>query len=547
MSSPYQTVVEKLDLKGALTRGSEPNDLLLPRAEDKVRGEVGNRFLKALRRDLERGTYDPVRAYTVRVAKSSHGTRPAALLTLNDRVVYEAIVATLRPRIEQYLLGDAIVFWPRGFPSEKAWLRFEHAAAPEDKQYVVVADIAGFYESIDHQRLAERLIRATGQLNEVEALTAFLRDVMGCARGLPQGLEPSDPLATAYLGELDFAMVREGFAYYRHGDDIRIPSETYDRAREAIYALETRAREGALLLNGDKTKILRAKTYKKELQSIEDTLADTRSRVLEGKLAALQDDPEELAAAIDLANMEQLGWDFFYHGRISLHDVIEELRPTLEPSEVEVAEKLFADTWKRRPGRPTELASAEFHQRLVASLVRLAAGRSEKGLAKCGAILTEYPEKSEVVCSYLLALAEMAPQEVAAQAAKALDVDRFGTEWEAAWALRVLAAVAQEIPSDLQERIRELIASPFDSWFSAVEAARVLGVRGELKQEVLVRLWNSCPPVFRADLLVAVGSMPSDVDWAQRFVSAVKDDRIHEVVLKQAVHGADGGTKATGE
>lgn len=230
--------------------------------------------------------------------------------------------------------------------------------------------------------------------------------------------------------------------------------------------------------------------------------------------------------------MEQLGWDFFYHGTISIQDVIEELRPTLEPSEVEVAEKLFADTWKRRPGRPNELGSAEFHQRLIASLVRLAAGRSDKGLLKCGAILTMYPEKSEVVCSYLQALAEKAPKQVAAQAAKALDADRFCTEWEAAWILRVLAAVAHEIPSGLHERISRLMDSPFDVWLSAVEAARVLGVRRELQHEVLVRFWNSCPPVFRADLVVAVRSMSSDIGWAQTFLSAVKDDRIHEVVLK---------------
>lgn len=532
MASALQRIVESLDLKGALTRGSEPNDLLLPRAEDKVRGEVGNRFLQALRRELEHGTYDPTRAYTVRVPKSSHGTRPASLLTLNDRVVYEAIVTTLRPRIDRYLLGPDIVFWPRGLPTEKAWFRFEHAAALDPRGYVVVADIAGFYESIDHGRLAERLIRAAGKLDEVEALTQFLSEVMGVGRGLPQGLEPSDPLATGYLAELDFGMVRDGFRYFRHGDDIRVSVADYDTARKAVFALETRVRGSGLLLNGDKTKILRTATYAQEMKSIEETLADTRRRVLEGKLAALEDDPEELAAAIDLAEMEQLGWDFFYHGRIGLPDVIEELRPTLEPSEVEVAEKLFADTWRHRPGRREELTATEFHQRLVASLLRMAAGRSPKGLSKCGDILVSYPEKTEIVCSYLLALSEVAPKEVAEQAARVLAPGRFCTEWEAAWALRVLVSVSTQAPSSVNTRVDSLVEFPFDQWLATAEAVRLLAVRGELAREVLVRLWNCCPPVFRADFVAAVTGMGDESEWAGVFLSAVRDDRINEVVLQ---------------
>ena len=126
MPTPYQNVVDQLDLAAALTNGSERNDLLLPRAEDKVGGEVGNRFLQALIRDLERGRYDPAPAYTVRVPKSTSATRPAALLTLNDRVVYAALVATLRSRIDSYLLGEEIVLWPRGLQRNKSWLKFEH-------------------------------------------------------------------------------------------------------------------------------------------------------------------------------------------------------------------------------------------------------------------------------------------------------------------------------------------------------------------------------------------------------------------------------------
>jgi hypothetical protein len=160
--NPFQRIVDRIDLKSALTRGAEPNDLLPPRPEDRVGGGVGNRFIETLKRSLERGSYDPTPSYFVQVPKSSHATRPAALLSLSDRVVYDALVTTLRPRIETALLGKGILFWPRGLLSKKAWRNFEQAPLMGSDDYLIIADISAFYESIEHEQLAERLLRMTG-------------------------------------------------------------------------------------------------------------------------------------------------------------------------------------------------------------------------------------------------------------------------------------------------------------------------------------------------------------------------------------------------
>lgn len=109
MPNPYQSIVDTLDLRAAITEASESNDLIPPRPEDRVGGELGTRFLESLRRDLERGAYDPQPAYTVAVPESSVATRPAALLSLEDRVVFAAIVNALKSRIESALLGEDIV------------------------------------------------------------------------------------------------------------------------------------------------------------------------------------------------------------------------------------------------------------------------------------------------------------------------------------------------------------------------------------------------------------------------------------------------------
>ena len=44
MQNPFQRVIDQLNLEAAVRRGTVRNDLLPPRYEDLVTGEVGKRF-----------------------------------------------------------------------------------------------------------------------------------------------------------------------------------------------------------------------------------------------------------------------------------------------------------------------------------------------------------------------------------------------------------------------------------------------------------------------------------------------------------------------
>jgi hypothetical protein len=541
----FQQIVDKVDLKAALTRGSDSNDLLPPRPEDDVGGEVGNRFIETLKRNIERGKYDPTPAYFVQVPKSSNATRPAALLNLTDRVLFAALVNALRKRIEGALLGRGILFWPRGAPSEKAWHTFEHSPLPVGGEYVIIADVSAFYESIDHEQLSERLVRMTGRRAEAEALQMLLDRVMGGPRGLPQGLAPSDALATAYLAQVDFAMVRDGYHYARHGDDIRMSAPTYDKARRAILTLEAKVREAGLQLNAYKSKILRRATYEKELRSIDDTIEETKQRLLEGRVEELTEDSDALNDALKTADKEQLGWDLFYHGKLSLHEVIDELRPHLEPDDKRVAEELFAETLAAAPGTQEALPSDAFHQRLVASLVRLAAARSLTPLPFIGELLLKFPDKTELFCSYLAAIATAQPTDVAQQLSIALVAGQYRTEWEAAWLTRTLTRVHEHVPPTALNVVRMGLERPYGSWLFAVEAAKLLAMREELTREELALLWNTCPHTLRADLVVAAAAMAGVHQWAKAFVLAALEDPVHVVVAKQRKKAAKPSARTT--
>ena len=419
MPNPYQPIADSLDLETAL-RSLKPNDLISTRPEDTVAGELGARFLEDLRRRLEHRTYDPHPAYVVAAPKSTVATRPAALLSLDDRVVYGALVAALGPRIETHLLGRDLVFWPRGLPTEKRWHDFERSVLQSDLPYVVRADITGFYEFVDHERLSEAIVSATGRLDVANAVVHFLQRTMNSRRGLPQGLLPSDALATLYLATLDFRMTREGFRYFRHGDDVRVGVREYSNGRRAIEILEAELRALGLTLNDSKTRILRKATYEKEVLSLEGLLGQARNAAVDAKVQRMASDKEKLLVEMRNAGQDQLEWDLFYHGRVSLSDAIDTLRPLVKPSDVELATTVFLDAVRKRPGRANALTSRLFHQRLRWSLARLSASRSNAGLMHIGTLLRSFPEKTETLCSYLSALATKEPEAVALQAQKAI-------------------------------------------------------------------------------------------------------------------------------
>src|SRR5581483_8825572 len=99
MNGTIQKIASLLDLPRAQAQAAVSNDLLPPREDDRVTGELGKRFVAHLTKVLDEGSYEPDPASFVQVPKPGFTSRPAALLTLTDRVVYEALVDLLRHRL----------------------------------------------------------------------------------------------------------------------------------------------------------------------------------------------------------------------------------------------------------------------------------------------------------------------------------------------------------------------------------------------------------------------------------------------------------------
>jgi hypothetical protein len=141
-------------------------------------------------------------------------------------------------------------------------------------EYVVQADIAAFYQYVDHKVLLEELQMQTENIEGSRLLVELLADVQGASYGLPQLLDASDRLAEVYMGIIERELRRRGLSLWRYNDDFRFAVNGYANALQVVEDLSTIAHSVGLILNEGKTAILKFDTYFQRLFWRTDNLAD---------------------------------------------------------------------------------------------------------------------------------------------------------------------------------------------------------------------------------------------------------------------------------
>jgi retron-type reverse transcriptase len=535
--NPFEQVAQRLDLRRAEGKAGRSNDLLPPRLEDKVAGRVGNRLTEFLAHTMDSGTYAPGPAYFIPVPKNSLTSRPAAILTLEDRIVFQALIQELAPRIEEALMDTTVVFWPRATAEGRSWAEFEQAPLAEGPLYVVRADVAAFYESIPHGPLMDLLIKTTGRHDLVEALQEFLGRIMGRAEGLPQGLVPSDVLATLFLTPLDQAMILHEHRYMRRGDDFRIGVDDFQQGRQTVAFLEQELRTLGLHLNGDKTRVLKVETYKLQLESVEKTKREIRDRLGEDRAQRLYEMEEEELQQLafeelgEEEELEELLWEL-YRGEADLEEVVAHLTDRIDPSDAEVAEALFRETLDRAPGKDNELGREEFHGRLTSALTILTASRSASVIPQTVEVLVDFPDETRPVVTYLSALASTFPKDVADVVQGFLLSPGYRPPWQEATLISLLLPSSDHLVDDFITYLLNLAANEQANWLVRAQAARLLGRSGKLPRELLRGLWSLSPESLKPDLIAAGAEMAAHESWAEAFVGAAASSPVLEMVAK---------------
>lgn len=291
-----------------------------------------SQFLSSTSSEILSGTYDPTRALVIRGAKQSGLSRPVAMLSLRDSLVYRAIVTRALVDLSKHLrpwtgafIGDrdkideimALLIAAHEADPETAqdakdvevaeldglgW-SIELDYAPEDYwgawlvnqrllfhicatcEYVVQSDIANFYASLDLEVVREQLHSHTNLDVEVVRLCLrLLTHVLPHSSyanapdmGLPQEVfNSSRTIAHSVLVDVDRSFDDKGKKglYTRFVDDFTIGVQSEREGKKTVSRLQEALEPLGLTVNAAKTRIVRTEQLRFDLMVDENTHLD---------------------------------------------------------------------------------------------------------------------------------------------------------------------------------------------------------------------------------------------------------------------------------
>lgn len=215
-------------------------------------------------RQLREGKYLPSSVKRVEIPKpGSKKKRPLGVPTVRDRVVQGMVKQVLEPIFERDFAEHSYGFRPgRGC---KDALRRVQRLLEAGHNWVVDADIQGYFDAIPHDRLMERMKSKVTDGKVLGLVEAFLNQGIFDGlkhwtpeQGTPQGAVLSPLLANVYLDPLDHMMAGGGFEMVRYADDFVVLCESEEQAHRALAVLQEWTGEAGLQLHPEKTRTVDA-------------------------------------------------------------------------------------------------------------------------------------------------------------------------------------------------------------------------------------------------------------------------------------------------
>ena len=219
--------------------------------------------LERLHRELRDGEYvpQPVLRHLIPKAGQPGKFRPLGIPTIYDRVCQQALLNRLEPIFEP-VFDDANYGYRQGRSAHGA-LRKIWRELDEGREWVVDADLADFFGSVDHEKLLELVNqrvsdgRVLGLLRQM--LTAGVVAEgrrLPTEKGTPQGGVVSALLSNILLTPFDWEMRHRGYRLTGYADDWLVTCRTRGEAHTALdTATRILAKLGVTLHTG-KTRIV---------------------------------------------------------------------------------------------------------------------------------------------------------------------------------------------------------------------------------------------------------------------------------------------------
>lgn len=221
--------------------------------------------VELLSRRLKAGTYQPSAVKRVWIDKpGSPEKRPLGIPTVRDRVVQATLLSVIEPIFEMGFAEHSYGF-RTGRGAKQAIARVEELLR-EGRNWVVDADIKGYFDNIPQDRLMEELRKKVSDGKVLSLVEAFLKqgvmetgkDWQPTGKGTPQGAVLSPLLANVYLDPLDQLAVSRGWRMTRYADDFIVQCTDRTEAEGVLEAIREWMGVAGLTLHPEKTRIVDA-------------------------------------------------------------------------------------------------------------------------------------------------------------------------------------------------------------------------------------------------------------------------------------------------
>jgi group II intron reverse transcriptase/maturase len=217
--------------------------------------------LAALMSDLKHGRYRAAPLRRSFIPKGHGKVRPLGIPTVRDRVAQQVIRSLLEPIFEPTFAEDSYGFRPgrNAHQAIQRLLELHHLGY----QWVVDADIKGFFDHIPHELIIDLVAERVADGNILRILREFLTAgvwedgfLHPTTQGTPQGGVISPLLANIVLDVLDQRLLQAGFRFVRYADDFVIlcPYRTTAQRALALVA-DVVQNELGLALSPEKTRL----------------------------------------------------------------------------------------------------------------------------------------------------------------------------------------------------------------------------------------------------------------------------------------------------